>query len=290
MLVKCRHCNNDFDIKQLARHLKAKHQTTYKYYLDMYWKDIPGYQLCEICNKMTYIINKKTCSMECYKILQSNKSRGRILPPRTKKHCEKISKKAKERLSNPENHPMYSKHQSIDSRAKTSKSHIEKIKKEGHWRIGVKNTLESRQKMRKSAFKRARQPDYINPMQGKTHTEESIKKIFSHRKMNKTEKIVADILTENGIDYYFQYFLSRDGVCKSYDFKIKGKPILIEIDGDYWHGGPGHKYDYFKGVNEVKENDIFKDELAKENGFGLVRVWESEIKKTPQLVLDRINE
>ena len=117
-----------------------------------------------------------------------------------------------------------------------------------------------------------------NPMYGKKHSVETLKKIFSSKKMNKLEYTVANILSKNNIDYYFQFFISKNGICKSFDFKIKGKPILLEIDGDYWHGGSGSKF-HHKSVDKIKENDRFKDELAKSNGYKLFRFWEHDINK-----------
>jgi hypothetical protein len=43
--------------------------------------------------------------------------------------------------------------------------------------------------------------------------------------MNKLEKFVSYILDKNNIQYIYQFFLSKDGVCKSYDFKIKDTNI-----------------------------------------------------------------
>jgi very-short-patch-repair endonuclease len=123
-----------------------------------------------------------------------------------------------------------------------------------------------------------------NPMYGKKHSPETIKKIFSYRKMNLLESAVAKLFDEYKIKYHFQFFISDNGICKSYDFKIKGKPILIELDGDYWHGGPGAKIPYEK-VNEVKENDKFKNKMAKNNGYKLLRFWESDIKENPAKVM-----
>jgi len=120
-----------------------------------------------------------------------------------------------------------------------------------------------------------------NPMYGKTHSPETIKKIFSHRKMNKLEKIVADFLDKNNIRYIFQFFINQDGICKSYDFKIKDKPIIIEVDGDFWHG---HKNNInngrvWKNYKNVQSNDKLKNKIAKSNGYSIIRIWESEIKK-----------
>jgi very-short-patch-repair endonuclease len=123
-----------------------------------------------------------------------------------------------------------------------------------------------------------------NPMFGKTHTPEAIKKIFSHRPMNKIEKMIADELDKAGISYHFQFFIVEGKVCKSYDFKIKGKPLIIEVDGDFWHGNPKQKNHYEK-VDEVKTNDLMKDLIAVGRGYKVIRLWESDIKKDPSIVL-----
>ena len=107
--------------------------------------------------------------------------------------------------------------------------------------------------------------------------------------MNKLEKYVSDILEENNIPYQYQFFLkTKDGVCKSYDFRIKNTNILIEIDGDYWHGGPSLDKHFFK-LDEVKNNDIQKDQMAEEQGYKLIRIWESNIYNEPNIIMDQIN-
>jgi len=67
-------------------------------------------------------------------------------------------------------------------------------------------------------------------------------------------------------------------VCKSYDFKIKDKPFIIEVDGDFWHGNPNTK-SHFDKVVIVKENDLLKKEMAKNRGYKVVRLWERDINK-----------
>lgn len=87
----------------------------------------------------------------------------------------------------------------------------------------------------------------------------------------------AGFLTKN-------YFINENGVCKSYDFKIKNKPLIIEVDGDFWHGHPNHPNPYNKSC-EIRKNDQLKDELAKKRRIRVIRLWESEIKKDPSIVL-----
>lgn len=55
--------------------------------------------------------------------------------------------------------------------------------------------------------------------------------------------------------------------------------LIIEADGDYWHGHP----ELYKTLSETQkvnvDNDKFKDKLAKENGYELIRFWGSEIRE-----------
>lgn len=125
-----------------------------------------------------------------------------------------------------------------------------------------------------------------NPMYGKTHTPSAIQKIFAKRPMNNLEKYVADYFDFNNIEYYHNFFINGDST-HSYDFKIKGIKLLIEIDGDYWHGGP--KYvKYFHNVDSVKSNDVLKTEIAENSGFKLIRFWESDIENNSERVFNEI--
>lgn len=107
------------------------------------------------------------------------------------------------------------------------------------------------------------------------------------------EKIIEHILIENDIDYIYNKCICRkQHDCRYYDFYISHLNLLIECDGDYWHGNPN----YFTELNEIqlknKDNDRYKDELAKEKGFRLIRFWEEDIiKESFNLIfLDKINE
>ena len=248
-IIKCKICGRDINIKGLTIHLKT-HNIKFEEYINKYPEQFDRWQSCLICGKITN--GKITCSLKCEgehkRIIMTGKKRG----PHTEEGKKNISKTRKKQGS--------------------------------PWLKGKKLTEEHKNNVRKTRLKRGCGVGEKNPMFGKTHTPEAIKKIFSHRKINKTEKIVADLLDKHNIEYDFQFFINRDGVCKSYDFKIKGKPIIIEVDGDFWHGGPGSKT-YWKDVDKVQENDILKEEIAKQNGYKLLRFWESELKKDANVIL-----
>lgn len=116
---------------------------------------------------------------------------------------------------------------------------------------------------------------------GKTSLElarEALKKT----KITNIEGKISKILISKGIKFETQYDLYYSGSkYKTYDFYLKDFNLLIEADGDYWHGNP-KKYK-MGDLNETqminKKNDIFKNKLAKENGFKLLRYWEEDIKR-----------
>lgn len=89
-----------------------------------------------------------------------------------------------------------------------------------------------------------------------------------------------------GIKYESQYYLKH----KYYDFYIPSKKILIEVDGDYWHGNSKTN----KSMNEMQKknkiNDMYKDRKAISSGFKILRFWESDIHNSPILVARKIKK
>lgn len=93
------------------------------------------------------------------------------------------------------------------------------------------------------------------------------------------EIITENILIKNHIKYIKQYKLYYDITkFKKYDFYIPSHNLLIECDGDYWHGNES----VIKNLNEnhlkIKQNDNFKNLLASNNGFNIKRFWGTQIK------------
>ncbi len=102
------------------------------------------------CGCGEYIEIKKSHKKDGIPIyIHNHHTKGKKLNTRSKEHCEKISKAAKERLKNKENHPFYGKKLTEEHRNNISKGRIEKESAKGE----------------------------NNPMYGKNHTEETIEKI-----------------------------------------------------------------------------------------------------------------
>lgn len=73
--------------------------------------------------------------------------------------------------------------------------------------------------------------------------------------------------------------------CFQYDFILRHRRILIEVQGNYWHGHPNmyneDGSDGKKKLNGIQkhniERDVRKKKFAEEKNFKLIYIWESEI-------------
>ena len=104
-------------------------------------------------------------------------------------------------------------------------------------------------------------------------------------KTSKVERKFALVLRKYGIKYKTQFQLGG----RFYDYYIPEYRLLIEIDGNYWHGNTN----YFPILNRMqikaKINDKRKYAGAKVSGYGLLRIWEHETKNERKCI-KRINE
>jgi len=89
------------------------------------------------------------------------------------------------------------------------------------------------------------------------------------------ERKVQNILKELKIKFTTQHEVAG----KFYDIYIPSKNVLIEVDGDYWHGKDIDYLNKNKVQKKAFANDLNKDGLATLHGYTLYRVWESEITK-----------
>lgn len=140
-----------------------------------------------------------------------------------------------------------------------------------------------------------------HPFYGKTRPEHSklmktpemLEKIFAKRSLTNIEQLMMEILDQLKIDYYSQFFITHGSNTYAYDFKLKNIPILIEVDGDYWHGGPSVDK-HVSHLNEVQQNGVVKNKIALEHGYTLLRFWGSDITERPfwvtQQLLTKINQ
>ena len=99
-------------------------------------------------------------------------------------------------------------------------------------------------------------------------------------KRTKPEMAFMKLLEDNNIEFKFQKSVQWvRGWKKWFDFYIPKHNLLIEIDGVYWHGKGKEYNELNEQQKQTKDNDILKNELAKESGYNLMRIWSDEINK-----------
>lgn len=108
--------------------------------------------------------------------------------------------------------------------------------------------------------------------------------------ISKLEKSVGVALVNLGINFTQQYRIGS----KIFDYKLNDTKVLIEVNGDFWHGNP-KKYKlndliHFPGgdilVNEIWEKDDKKRLIGVGKGYKILTIWENDIKKLTNIELE----
>lgn len=104
------------------------------------------------------------------------------------------------------------------------------------------------------------------------------------------ERFAAEFLDKLGVKYEYQ-FEAKD-IGRFYDFYLPEHRLLIELDGDYWHGNPElYEEKELKGhQRRAKRVDEYKDKWALLHGIPLMRIWEHEINENPEKVLKELSD
>ena len=112
------------------------------------------------------------------------------------------------------------------------------------------------------------------------------KKMKEHRatqifplKDSSIEIKIQNFLKEIGIEHITHFYVKNIELRYRCDIFIPSMNLVIECDGDYWHGNPIR---YFKKeLNEYQIKQRQKDELRSkqllEKGYKIIRLWEHEI-------------
>lgn len=267
----CKICDKDIISNGFTHHMKM-HDKNFKFieYVKENLELFAKYKLCDGCG--VKVVPKRrtysTCSMDCRSIAQAIHHKGRNI---WAEMSEETRKEASRKIS--ENTSLHNQGRNI-------------------WAEMSSETR--REAKRKLSIAGKRYSGENNGMYGKTHTMEAIEKIFKNRGTTNPEQQVKDFLDLNGIEYTFQFYKKHPETAKAfiYDFHLIGTKIIIEVDGDYWHGGPS-LIKYCAQINENRIRDEVKTDLAKLLGFKLFRFWESEIKTNPEklnVILEEIKK
>jgi very-short-patch-repair endonuclease len=94
------------------------------------------------------------------------------------------------------------------------------------------------------------------------------------------------------ISFQHSYYVNTKENHFIYDFFIPKHKCLVEIDGDFWHCNPNSKY----AIPESKTQEINlkrdqeKNQWAKDNGYKILRFWETDINNNPSHVIETLKK
>ena len=115
-----------------------------------------------------------------------------------------------------------------------------------------------------------------------------------------SQKLFWEIYSEINSQYKKIYFaeLNHEFSCgirsKNFDFVIKDTKKVIEFNGDKWHANPkiyeeeDIPFDFIGiSAKEIWENDKSKNDLAKQNGYDILIIWESDYRNNSNKELEK---
>lgn len=100
-----------------------------------------------------------------------------------------------------------------------------------------------------------------------------IRRKQARRKTTKLERAGYSILEEIGLEYEPQFVYSRY-VADAY---IKELNLIMQFDGDYWHGNTARFPNLTERQKKQQEVDNRANKAAEELGYRVLRFWESDI-------------
>jgi len=180
----------------------------------------------------------------------------------------------------------------------TEKQAIEKVKERNNT-----NSVESIQKRNNCNLEEAIEirneitKKWQTTLENKTEEE---KKIINLKKIPKNR---ANVTISNAEKELFkilkcgrQLVLEREDLPTHYVFDLYKRKKIIEYNGDYWHCNPKiYNKDYYNerlGVTAevIWRKDFYKIQRAKELGYEVLVIWESDYKKDKELVIRKCEE
>ena len=103
--------------------------------------------------------------------------------------------------------------------------------------------------------------------------------------LNKLEIKGNEILDKLNIEYKNQYLINNK-ICV--DVFIPNKNLIIQWDGNYWHGKNKNYEDLEPRIKKRVDLDKSQDKYLKKCGYKVLRFWEDEIKEKEDYVYDII--
>lgn len=146
---------------------------------------------------------------------------------------------------------------------------------------------------------KAKTEKWINTLQSKPIAELLD---INRRKVNKTKRCFSKAEKElfSTLKLVFPSLTDQWAICHNplekkkkfylYDMALDNK--IIEYNGDFWHANPSKFNESFicpynkLTFNQIHERDLIKINTAKENGYKVMIVWETDYKSNPKKVIE----
>jgi very-short-patch-repair endonuclease len=130
--------------------------------------------------------------------------------------------------------------------------------------------------------------DYCEHYRREGETLNDAKKRFCRGMFKKTsiESKMETFLNENNIRNDYSFFLAG----RQFDFCLTEHHIIIECDGDYWHGRPGTPFEKYEPQIMKQKDDRIKDAICKKYGNIILRFWETDINNNFEWIAKVIME
>lgn len=149
---------------------------------------------------------------------------------------------------------------------------------------GRETTEEAKQKLREKANKRWSDP---KEREKQRHNRLEYFKSQKIKEKSQLEYNFEKILDLLNIEYENQFRF--EGYL--FDFKIKEKNILIEVDGDFFHCNPDvHGEPKYDIQENTINNDKNKNTIVETSEYKLLRFWENDINNNPDEVIKELKQ
>lgn len=191
------------------------------------------------------------------------------------------------------------KHWSAEMRKKLSESHKGlpspmKGKKTGKpsWNKGISPSEKTKEKQKKSLSKtwsnpnlKKKQSEVTKKGMDNPKTKKRLREIRATRifpvKDSGPEVKIQNFLKQLKIKFITHKYIKEIKHAYQCDLFVKSFNLIIEVDGDYWHGNV--KIPKFKNLNkhqiERRKKDKLRTKELREKGYNVLRLWESDIEK-----------
>lgn len=283
-MFKCPRCNQEYpSYNSLSKHTR----TAYKLTGEALYREYHGITGTPTCKCGCGTPTKWRIDRGYGEYVNGHNAKGESNPMFGKTHSDEarqnISTKRKEKFANGEYTFIDTVKWSDVQKTIWKRDGYKEKMKEARDASGWRQKLSNRMKGENHPFYGKKRPEHSDLMK----SPEMVEKIFEKRSITDIERLLATMLEQTNIPYHTQFFITHEKNTYAYDFKLKGLPILIEVDGDYWHGGPA-KDKHVPFINEIKQKDALKNTIAEQHGYTLLRFWGSDVRERPFWVIQQI--